>query len=307
MSIRSFTQLMEQVGHWQTHSDVTPQGNKVSFAFWEMAQPPAGYVLIVPGRNERPLKYTEVAGEWAQRGMQVLCLSPEPDIRSFTRYLDEFHHVFRRIWLPHVKDGLALVQGHSTGAHTAARALAIGESRIRGAEGLIMTAPLAGMNYRVPYIPDCMAAAVTSLMGTLKPNDYALGQKAYERRLCPFAGNRWTGDEARYEMLLDLADHHPENAPHGAKWGWVLAAQRSCKQLARDLPKLKLPHLLLATPNDRAVSGPAQSLFAHATRVDFPESAHEIFMERDEIRTKAWQHMDSFVAQLRRNRGPAAT
>mgnify|MGYP000912588744 CR=1 FL=1 len=306
MSIRSYTQLMEQASNWQAQTTVTPQGNSVSYAFWNMAQPAQGHVLIIPGRNERFLKYTEVAGEWAARGIQTLCVSPNPDVSNFTRYMDEFQHVFNSIWLPHVKNDFAIVQGHSTGAHIAARALSTGQSHIKGAEALIMSAPLAGMNYRVPHIPDSVAAAVTSIMGTLMPNAYALGQKAYDRSLWQFEGNRWTSDEGRYGMMMDIAEHAPQHAPHGAKWGWVLAAQRSCAAFDRDLPKLKIPQLLLATPNDRAVNGDAQGKFKLAERVDFPESGHEIFMERDEIRAKAWQHIDRFVAQLRHNRAPHA-
>ena len=304
MSIRTHAQLMEQASNWHAHTDITPQGNKVSYAFWNMAQP-KGHVLIVPGRNERVLKYTEVASEWAERGIQTLCISPEPDIRNFDRYLDEFNHVFRTIWLPHVKNDFAIVQSHSTGAHTAARALATGESHIKGAECLIMSAPLAGMNYRVPFVPDAVAAGITTLMGTLAPGKFALGQKAYDRSLWLFEGNRWTSDRERFDLMLDMADKNPEHAPHGAKWGWVLAAQRSCTQLDRAIPNLNLPQLLLATPNDRAVSGPAQGKFTHAQRVYFPESGHEIFMERDEIRAKAWRAIDDFVLGIRQNRAPS--
>lgn len=301
MAIRTYAELAEQSKNWQHDSAPLQSGARASFAFWQVSQP-RGHVLIVPGRNERPMKYTEVASEWADRGIQALCLSPEPEITDFKNYLDEFNHVFHNVWLPHVKDEFALVQGHSTGAQTAARCLATGHRNIKGADALIMSAPFAGMNYRVPYIPNAVAAMVTSFMGTWSPHEFALGQKAYDRDKWQFEGNRWTSDKERYQWMQDMFDHHPEFAPHGAKWGWVLAAQRSCTLLERVIDKLAIPHLVLATPNDRAVDGPSQRKFTQATRVDFPDSGHEIFMERDEIRNRAWTAMDDFIFKVRQNK-----
>lgn len=304
MAIRTYAQLEEQSRHWQPDSARLSSGRQVSWAFWHVANP-RGHVLIVPGRNEVPMKYTEVASEWADRGYASLCLSPDVNTSNFQTYLDEFNHVFKNVWLPHVKDDFAIVQGHSTGAHTAARALATGKARIKGAEALIMSSVLAGMNYRVPFVPDFVAAAITATMGTLKPDEYALGQKRYQPDLWPFEGNRWTSDRERYQWMLDMFAHHPEYAPHGAKWGWVKAAQDSCKELDRVIDKLALPQLQLRTPNDRAVSGPAQEKFTRASHVDFPDSGHEIFMERDPIRKRAWDAIDDFVFRIRQNRSPS--
>lgn len=303
MGITTYAQLEEQAKHWRHEMAGLANNRAVSFAFWDVAQP-RGHVLIVPGRNERALKYTEVASEWADRGISTLCLSPNPEIESFQNYIDEFQYVFDQVWKPRVKGQFALVQGHSTGAHTAARCLATGYRHVEGADGFIMSAPLAGMNYRVPYVPDPVAATVVGFMGAWSPDNYALGQKAYSRDQWPFDGNRWTSSRERYQWMLDMFDAHPEHAPHGAKWGWVLAAQRSCNLLDRVIDKLELPQLLLATPNDRAVSGPAQSKFTRATRVDFPDSGHEIFMERDSIRNRAWAAIDDFVFKLRQNPAP---
>lgn len=301
MTISSYAQLEQQAKHWQADTATLASGQKVSFAFWDAAQP-NGHVLIVPGRNERALKYTEVASEWADRGYSSLCISPNPDTSNFQSYIDEFNHVFKQVWLPRVKDSFAIVQGHSTGAHTAARCLATGHRHIKGAEGLIMSAPLAGMNYRVPLVPDSVAAAIVELVGRAAPEKYALGQKPYRREDHPFEGNRWTSDPVRYGWMQDMYDHHPEFAPHGAKWGWVQAAQRSCNLLERVIDRLELPQLLLATPNDRAVSGAAQNRFVRASKLEFPDSGHEIFMERDIIRNQAWAAIDDFTFKLRQNR-----
>lgn len=306
MAIRTYDELNEQARHWQPDSARMPNGNTVKWAFWEVAQP-RGFVFINPGRNERYRKYTEVASEWADRGIASLCLSPEPDIQNFQNYLDEFGHVFKNVWLPLVKDDFAIVQGHSTGAHTAARSLATGYRHIKGAEGLIMSAPLAGINYRQKFIPDCVSATVTDFMGKWSPDKYALGQEPFNRTSSKwqFEGNRWTSDPDRFAWMMEMAQREPDSAPNGAKWGWILAAQRSCNLLDRAIDKLELPQLLLHTPDDRAVSGPAQLKFARASRVDFPDSQHEIFMERDVIRNAAWKAVDDFVFRLRQNRSPS--
>lgn len=301
MAIRTYAELEEQSKHWRHNTAPLPEGGRTSFAFWQVTQP-RGHVLIVPGRNEVAKKYTEVASEWADRGMQTLCISPNPNTNDFKSYMTEFRYVFDQVWLPQVGNDFAIVQGHSTGAQIAARSLATGYSHVEGADGLIMSAPLAGMNYRVPAVPDRIAALVTTLMGTFTPDKYALGQKPYDRNQWKFEGNRWTSDQHRYQWMQDMFDHNPEFAPHGAKWGWVLAAQRSCALFDRALDRLQLPQLLLATPNDRAVNGPAQLKFKRATRVDFPESGHEIFMENDTIREKAWKAIDDFTFRIRQNK-----
>lgn len=306
MAIHTYAQLEEQARHWQPDSATLTNGQQVSWAFWHVAEP-RGHVLIVPGRNEVPMKYTEVAGEWAERGFTTLCLKPVPDVRDFKTYIDEFGHVFRNVWLAHVKDKFAIVQGHSTGAHIAARYLATGHTHHKGAEGLIMSAPLAGLNYRQKFLPDRVSSAVVDFMGRHRPDGYALGQEAYDRAnpKWQFEGNRWTSNPERYQWMLDMFDHHLKYAPHGAKWGWVRAAQNSCEMLDDAIDNLKIPQLLLHTPNDRAVSGPAQLKFTRAERVDFPDSRHEIFMERDVIRNAAWKAVDDFVFRLRQNRPPS--
>lgn len=304
MSLTTYADLLAAAQNWQPASVLAPDGVAVSAAFWTMAQP-RGSVLIIPGRNESWMKYTHVAADLAAMGLQSLCYTPRKHVRDFATYDGELGAVFNQLWLPQIGNNPAFVLAHSTGANLALRRVATGESCIHGVDGLMVSAPLVGMNYRQKYLPDFVSAGLTALMGKFKPDEYALGQKPYSRTDMVFANNRYTSDENRFALMLDLFDAHAESRPDGVRWGWAAAAQRACRDLQGRLDQIKLPLLVLQTPHDQSVSGPAQSWLPASDHLILPHSRHEIFMEQPEIYNAAMAKIDDFTRQVGQRRAPS--
>ena len=302
MSIKNYSTLSQLAHNWRHFNADT--GSAENFSVWNGYFDPScqpgpgrhlnGHVLIVPGRNEHAIKYTEVADEWASRGFRAVCINPNHDVTSFDSYKDEFNSIFNGPWqfLTKGHNKPAIIQAHSTGAHVAARCLATGNAEIEGADALIMSAPLVALS-PVPLLPPRLMFGIITAMGKVAPQKFASDVDEWN-----FNKNTQTSDPDRYRLMQDIALNHPTIAPRGAKWGWVSAAQRSCRALESEIPKLQLPHLLLATPNDKVVSGVAQDKFVKAQRLRLPESRHEVFMEQDRIRGLAWQAIDGFLEDV---------
>lgn len=294
MSVRTYEALNELSANW--YNVTSTQANQpVDYSLWRSSSRPLqGRVLLMPGRNEGALKYTEVAHEWSSRGFRVSCLRPNHDVHNFSSYENEFAFAYRLMLDLKQVDGLpAFVMGHSTGAHVAAKYLAMSAKKGETMpNGLILSAPLAALK-PVPGLPAAAMSAIIATMGKMVPQKFASKPEGWV-----FERNVLTSDAGRYTLMRDIANHHPELAPKGAKWGWVAAAQQSCSGLKKDLHHLTLPHLLLATPNDQVVSAKAQDLFTGADRFDLPESRHEVMMEQDRIRALAWKSIDGFVEKV---------
>ena len=90
-------------------------------------------------------------------------------------------------------------------------------------------------------------------------------------------------------------------------WGWVKAASRSMRHLARPevLAKVHLPVFLLSTSGDRLVSPRASRRAAsHLPQVEFvemePAARHEILRESDVYRDPALAAIGAFMGGLGR-------
>jgi lysophospholipase len=133
--------------------------------------------------------------------------------------------------------------------------------------------------------------------------EYAPGQAADLVRRRVFEGNRVTSDRARFAVQARWFDEQPGLAVGGATWGWLDAALRSCRKLARRevLQRIGVPLLLAAAGRDIIVDNAAIRRAAAAipgARLHrFPGSLHEILQERDDIRSAFWAAFDAFTAE----------
>ena len=267
-----------------------------------------GHVLLLPGRVEFIEKYTDVAAAWASRGYQALCLDwrgqggsgrEVPDapgkghIDSFGTYLADLACFWESV-LQGVDP--ILLMAHSTGAHLALRFLGESPEKTRTVRRVIVTAPLVRVQTdRVPYP---LARCVATLMASLAPTAYAVGQGPFSEREGVFAGNPLTADPEQFARWTTLRVDHPDLTIGGATWGWVNAAMRSEEKLRAALPKVTPPVLAVLTPADPLIDGASQRILPdrlpRCTTLSLPESRHEVLMESPPIRRQVWAAVDSF-------------
>lgn len=303
--------------NWQINDLAMRDGLPLRTAFWKVAAPAQGYVLMLPGLGEFIEKRSLRAAEWATRGYQALtfdwryqggsgrALPDEPlkcHIDSFDTYLDDLKEVWNRLWLPHVGNKFSLLDGHSTGSHLALRFLARAQPQ-HGADLLIALSPL--VDIKTPsFLPPPLARMIIALAGAATPTRYALGQP--DKR--SFETNYITSDRDSYEWWSALKAARPEFVTEGVTWGWVAAQMRSSIALKAELPAIKTPTLALLTTEDPHTNGKSQlwlqQKLPHCTAIDFPDSMHEIYMERPSIRERAWAAIDQHLFTYKQSLPP---
>ena len=116
-----------------------------------------------------------------------------------------------------------------------------------------------------------------------------------------FLKNALTTDEERFSRTYKFLSKFPELGIKGISVGWLKHALRRTnyfKSLDWSLA-IKKPLLLLDATNDKLVNSSLNKMLlgqSHLTTIVSIESQHEIMMEKDEIRKKAWQAIDQFLS-----------
>jgi lysophospholipase len=123
------------------------------------------------------------------------------------------------------------------------------------------------------------------------------GQGVYDSEKTMVLG-KVTLSEPRHQMSKVIFDRYPETQVGGPSYRWFLTAFQAGYEILEKARQWSPPVLLLQAGQDSVVSPEAQNEFcqqaSHCKLQIFPESRHEILMERDEIRNEALSKIKSF-------------
>jgi lysophospholipase len=275
------------------------------------ARQPRAECVMVGGFSECIEKYFETIGDLAARGLSVWCLDwrgqggserpkrlpTRPRPRRFNRDAGELAMFTRS--LPAVGRPRLLI-GHSMGG-------AIGLLCLRRYPGLfdaaVLSAPMlairtAGMP---PSLVRCIArmARITGLGICFVP-----GAGAWQPDRIPSPErSRVSNDPERcrlqYDWFLTQAGlRHDEPT-----WGWLNTALRLARRIGKKefLCRIDTPILLASAGLETYVLPEshrrAARLLPDCTLIEFPDSKHEPFLERDPIRERWLDAIDRFIAE----------
>lgn len=282
-------------------------GKKVRIGRWSPTGDGRGTVVLLHGRSEFLEKYQETADDLLARGFAVFSfdwrgqgLSDRVLPERQKGHIDDFE-----IWVADLDEiltyaaatGPVILLGHSMGGHLALRFMA---EHPRRTDAAILTAPM------IDILPGAFARWTTRTAAALAvrrgfATRYAPGHGDYDPSAHRFEGNRLTSDPARFEVHRAAFRERPELRLGGVTWGWLDASFRSATIL-RDpsyAGGIDRPVLLLSAGIERLVSNAAQHEVAKALPLGiirtYPESLHEILMERDAIRNRFWSDFDTFL------------
>jgi lysophospholipase len=262
-----------------------------------------GTVLVVPGRTEPWLKYGEVFYDLFNRGYSVYSydhrgqgLSPHlatknpqiGHIDDFEKYVDDLELFVKSMIVPNVGAGSKLyLLAHSMGGGIALEYLERGANPFAAAA---LSSPMIDINTK-PY-PESVAVAISAAGVALgKAEEYAIGQKDDDPN-ATFETSDVTKSRARWEMYREIRRENPYVVMGGTSYGWVDQALRATRRMVRNAKKLTTPTLLLQSGHDQIVQLPGQiracDRSVSCVRYLLPESEHEILMERDFIRDRAF-------------------
>ena len=116
-----------------------------------------------------------------------------------------------------------------------------------------------------------------------------------------FLENALTTDEERFRRTFKFLSQFPDLGIKGITVGWLKhALKRTNDFKSMDWSSaIKRPLLLLDATNDKLVNSSLNKELlgqSDLTTIVSLESQHEIMMEKDEIRKKAWEAIDQFLS-----------
>ncbi len=296
----SIEKRFHQPDGWRWHSFERVKGRKIRFgSIFPQDSIPDAVVVCLQGLGEFSEKYFELARwcndnnmafwvfDWAGQGKSSRYLS-NPQKRHSTGF-DEDIADLHYIVMEYIKHSsvhpdkgripLAMI-AHSMGGNLGLRYL---QKHPDMFECAAFSAPMTGIK---PFqkTPQFIASAATFLLNILAGTSYI-----------PKGGD-WKKDAKAYKLssdpirsLLDdqWFEHDPELISGGVTFGWLHAAQKSCMAL-KKAPPIKTACLfgIAGYENlvDNKITMKMVSRMENAKIIDYPESFHEILMEKDDIR-----------------------
>lgn len=289
---------------WRWHN-FTRQGRSIRFG---CASPhdsiPDAVVVCLEGLREFSEKYFEIARwcndqnlafwimDWAGQGKSTRYLK-NPQKRHSTGFDEDIAdlHYFILEYIKHSsvhpdRGRIPLVMlAHSMGANLGLRFL---HQYPKVFECAAFTTPLLGLK-AAENMPTFLASGLTYGLKTLRGKSYIPEGGDWKNEMPP-PHKTLTGDPVRAQIHNQWLETNPDLRCGDATYGWVYEAHKSCLVLQnpKNLKNIKTPCLLGIAGHEHLVDNRMTRKFAsvlpHAKILEFPESYHEILMEKDAVR-----------------------
>ncbi len=286
-------------------------GAHIRYGSLQPASAPRGTIVIVSGFRECIEKYFEVMRDMTERGFTVWMMDWHGQGGS-DRYLKnpqkmhslgyEEHivtlHQFTRDIVQHASGPLILV-AHSMGAHIGLRFMKEHENVFDTA---VMTSPMCDVLTPGLFRPIAhVLAFLAKMAGCLEK--YVPGGHDWDARDTVFRGNKVTSDPERFGVVPELFNRKPELKMGAPTYGWAWHTFRSIDALRPDsyLKTIATPILAGIAGNDTIVDIKAAEracgLLPSCVLVDVPEARHEIWMEREDLRSQWLEKVTAFLEE----------
>jgi len=279
-----------------------------------------GTVVMLTGFRESIEKYFEAANEMKARGFDVWMmdwrgqggseryLADNPQKMHHEGYDEQIAtlHQFTQTVVDKAPAGPLLLMAHSMGAHTGLRYLKEHEGVFDSA---ILSAPMLDIVTGTLPKPLARQMAKFAKAGNYLDKYVPAGSDWTEAKNV-FTGNGKTSDPERFKAYNDFLKVNPQLQTGDPTYGWVYHTFQSIDILNQEdyLKAIKTPVLMQISDNETIVEKSAQEraagLLPNCTRVDVAGALHEIWHERDELRTPWLAKVDQFLAQRIAPAGP---
>jgi lysophospholipase len=292
---------------WDRGSFVTHPSTGI--ALWQSWQDPDAPALVFTlGFSETLLKYEETVAEFVGRGFNVFIydhrgmgLSKRQTenakvvhIEHFFWYAADLNRLMREYVVPKARGPIFLV-AHSTGGLIALQYLARYQHQVSAA---LFSSPLIELDVGLPnfLVRSVVATLDTFGFGT----NLALGRGGYDPKKEDPRDMLTTMDVEKARWLLDLFIARPEVVTDGPSNHWLRETFAATDDVKKLIPYLELPMYFLQASEDHYVDTDAQTKFCDALvncqLTFFPDSRHELFLERDATRQKVWQILSAMIS-----------
>ena len=267
-----------------------------------------GEIILINGRIESSIKYQELIFDLYQQGFDVYSMdhrgqgmsdrligsSTIGHVLNFEDYVADVDTVMREI-LPAKTDKKRFVLAHSMGGAIAIRWLQTYQPQM---DAIALSAPMLGIALPTGFArwvkPLCQFISHCSHLPHFAPGQFPYYEK-------PFATNRLTHSEIRYQWFLALHRQYPHLQVGGASHQWVWQAMQACEDIFSNA-QIALPVLLLQGAKDQIVCNRAMFDWVHQRKQQrlntqfeiLANAKHELLFECDAIRAPAIQKVLDF-------------
>ena len=285
--------------------------NKLRVAFWNLDSN-KGTIILQSGRTEFIEKYYEVISEFIERGYCVAMMDWRGQglssrntnnerighIDRFEIYDQDLVRVVNECFKHRCPDPF-IGFGHSMGGCLMTSYFISMENVL---SKCILCAPMVSVR------ANAVSRRIVSLLGIFE--NFGLGAFPMQKPSWnhdsgwqeeSFMENALTTDEERFNRTFKFLSQFPDLGIKGITVGWLKHALKRTNDFKSMhwSSAIKRPLLLLDATNDKLVNSSLNKELlgqSDLTTIVSLESQHEIMMEKDEIRKKAWEAIDHFLS-----------
>jgi len=265
-----------------------------------------GTILLQQGHNEFIEKYFETIKEFLDRSYNVITFDwrgqgmsdhqlkdiHKSFIKSFERHDSDLKYIIEEVVTKNFDKPLIGI-GHSMGGCLMLSAFHdLPDTFSKG----ILSAPMLG------FKNEKFLKTASSFMNIFrKETDYLIGSKPNMGKETPFDENDLTSDPIRYERIIKLVRKHPNIRLWGVTNAFAKAVNERLKVIRRKnwAEEINLHILIINNKNDRVVDANKiknmKKRLKNSQIIEFEETEHEIFMEKDISRKIMWNKLDEFL------------
>lgn len=282
------------------------KGVRIAYRHFVHPQTTSKLVILVNGRAENILKWTEIAFDLYQQGYDVVVfdhrgqgysdrLLKDPEkgyIDNFNYYVEDMHSVIQHI-LSYHHYPIQHILSHSMGGLIVTHYLAKYPHQIKSA---VLSAPFFCLADKYSYIERCIVAAMLWLG---QGQRYVFNKKAYSP--VNLRDNHLSHCKTRMKWHNRINLSFPKGRLGGPTFRWLSQCVTAFESLPQLAPKVKIPLLILRAEQDTVVCNRGiEALISHFSSAilhDVAKAKHEILFEVDTIRTLVLEQIYNFYLQ----------
>ncbi|WP_424406964.1 alpha/beta fold hydrolase [Pasteurella sp. PK-2025] len=280
------------------------KGVRITYRHFVQANPSVrNLVVLVNGRAENLLKWTELAYDFYQQGYDVLVFDHRGQgysqrllkdrekgyIDEFRFYADDMAILLDKINSLYQYENQYIL-AHSLGALISTYYLANYDHRIKRA---VFSAPF----YGIPLQHSFRDELIINLMMLLgQGTRYVFGKGRYQP--ANLDKNDLSNCRTRMRWMNRINRRHPQIHLGGPTFRWVHVCFHAIKKLPTLLPRIEIPVLILQSEKEKIVENKnlreLTALLPQGELLQIADSKHEILFERDEIRSPVLAKIQHF-------------
>lgn len=263
-------------------------------------------LILVNGRAENLLKWTEIAYDFYQQGYDILMFDHRGQgysqrllMDNEKGYIDDFRYYVEdmRDLIQHINSQYSYQKqyliSHSMGGLISAHYLANYDHNIQKA---IFLAPFWGVPLRKPN-KDNLTINLFMLFG--QGQRYVFGKGPFQP--VNLASNKLSQDHKRLRWFNRIHQFYPDLRLGGPTFRWLHLCINAIAQLPKILSRIEIPVLVLTAEQESVVSNQHLShqlkALEQVEHCVIQKAKHEILFETDEIRHQASEKISQFLNQ----------